>query len=133
MKMKHIAQFNEENKWRNLALGAMLLFTSCKDDISITDRKGNPVSVDNFKGKTIKGTIEHESVVPRMETESDYSHDIIINDVDGNTIEFSEVENESGKRYRNGDSVEIKFDENGDAKTLIVKGDENPFFSNSWE
>ena len=98
--MKHIAQFNEENKWRNIALGAMLLFTSCKDEIHIKNKEGNQVSVDNFKGKTIEVVIKDETIVGldplktettpngvstsiRTDMNQNYLHDITVVDTSG--------------------------------------------------
>jgi hypothetical protein len=122
--MKHIAHINEENKWRNIAIGTLLLFTSCKDDIHITDKKGSPVSIEKYKGKNIEATIVEDNI---SSEKTKNIHEIKVKDFNGNQIEFEEVEY-MGVKYKKGDTLSLEFDDNGDVKALIMKNEDNPLF-----
>lgn len=138
--MNLIARFNEENRWRNLTLGAILLFTSCREDIHIRDKNGKPVSIEKYKGKTIEVTIDNESVVgldpivtkteynpatnqmsvstsPRLDFNQNYDHNISVVDSNGNIITFHEIEYMNAfRKYQIGQKIHIIFDEKGNVK-----------------
>ena len=121
--MKHIKLF--EGWKENLTAGVLLLLASCKD-IHSTDKNGNSIEPKNLTETGIIKNIEKSSSFgpKKFHRKVKYESDLIITDKNGNIYDIIEYSNTDNKDLEVGDTVVMKFDNDGNLKLYSKEGRE---------